>query len=70
VLTFSSTLEISCTFKTSYKTASAGAARILKGQENQPTSVLEGLESQQELGKLGLLDCTKIAVRQLWLDWG
>ena len=62
-----STLEISCTFKTSNKTASARAARILRDQEeNQATSVLEGLESQQELSKLGLLDCTKIAVRQLW----
>ena len=53
--TFTSTLEISCTCKTGCMPASA--ARSLK------TSFLESLESQQELGQLGHLDCTNIAVR-------
>lgn len=53
--TFTSTLEISCTCKTGCMPASA--ARRLK------TSFLESLESQQELGQLGHLDCTNIAVR-------
>jgi len=51
-LTITSTPEIgSCTCKTCYMLARAAR------------SFLESLESQQELGQLGHLDCTNIAVR-------